>query len=166
MICRRRMVLASPGPLLTPLPSSSPPKTPFRSYSATTPPSYGNQTPPSPGSRGSSRRGRGMGGQNGPSTEKWRVVVRLGGAPGAGVAGAGGCAWQRWLTAGPLIVSSARFRHARPRRDRLLASSAQNPCSLPRRRTGEGLRRAGGGPGRVMGCHRLRQRRRVAAFLR
>jgi len=43
------MVLASPGPLLTPPPSSSPPKTPFRSYSDTTPPRYGNQTPPSPG---------------------------------------------------------------------------------------------------------------------
>ena len=28
------MVLAAPGPLLTPTPSSSPPKTPFRSYSA------------------------------------------------------------------------------------------------------------------------------------
>jgi len=28
------MVLATPGPLLTPPPSSSPPKTPFRSYSA------------------------------------------------------------------------------------------------------------------------------------
>ena len=28
------MVLAAPGPLLTPPPSSSPPKTPFRSYSA------------------------------------------------------------------------------------------------------------------------------------
>ncbi len=36
------MVLASPGPLLTPPPSSSPPKTPFRSYSAITPPRYGN----------------------------------------------------------------------------------------------------------------------------
>ncbi len=30
MIWRSRMVLASPGPLLTPLPSSSPPKTPIR----------------------------------------------------------------------------------------------------------------------------------------
>jgi hypothetical protein len=37
------MVLASPGPLLTPPPSSSPPKTPF--YSAITPPRYGNPTP-------------------------------------------------------------------------------------------------------------------------
>ena len=36
------MVLASPDPLLTPPPSSSPPKTPFRSYSSTTPPSYVN----------------------------------------------------------------------------------------------------------------------------
>jgi hypothetical protein len=32
------MVLASPGQLLTPSPSSSPPKTPIRSYSAQTPP--------------------------------------------------------------------------------------------------------------------------------
>ncbi len=55
------MVLASPGPLLTPPPSSSPTKTPFLSYSATTPPRYGNPTPPSPGGLGSSRRGRGMG---------------------------------------------------------------------------------------------------------
>jgi hypothetical protein len=30
------MVLAAPGPLLTPPPSSSPPKTPYRSYSAQT----------------------------------------------------------------------------------------------------------------------------------
>ncbi len=63
------MVLASPGPLLTPPPSSSPPKTPFRSYSDTTPPRYGNQTPPSPGGCRSSRRGRGMGGQNGPQAD-------------------------------------------------------------------------------------------------
>ena len=39
------MVLASPDPLLTP-------------------PRYGNPTPPSPGGSCSSRRGRGMGGQN------------------------------------------------------------------------------------------------------
>ena len=32
MIWRSRMVLASPGPLLTPLPSSSPPKTPIRCF--------------------------------------------------------------------------------------------------------------------------------------
>ncbi len=64
------MVLASPGPLLTPPPASSPPATPFRSYSATTPPRYGNPTPPSPGGRGSSRRGRGMGGQNGPQADE------------------------------------------------------------------------------------------------
>jgi hypothetical protein len=63
------MVLASPGPLLTPPPSSSPRKTPFRSYSATTPPRYVNPTPPSPGGRGSSRQGRGMGGQNGPQAD-------------------------------------------------------------------------------------------------
>ena len=63
------MVLASPGLLLTPPPSSSPPKTPFRSYSAKTPPRYGNPTPPSPGARGSCRRGRGMGGQNGPQAD-------------------------------------------------------------------------------------------------
>ena len=60
------MVLASPGPLLTPPPSSSPPKTPFWSYSVITPPHYGNLTQPPSGSIGSSRRGRGMGGQNGP----------------------------------------------------------------------------------------------------
>jgi hypothetical protein len=52
------MVLASPGPLLTPPPSSSPPKTPFRSYSAITLPRYGNPTPPPPGGSCSSRRGR------------------------------------------------------------------------------------------------------------
>jgi hypothetical protein len=65
------MVLASPdtGPLLTPTPSSSPPKIPFRSYSAITPPRHGNPTPPPPGGRGSSRRGRGMGGQNGPQAD-------------------------------------------------------------------------------------------------
>jgi hypothetical protein len=34
MILEIRMVLAAPGPLLTPPPSSSPPKTPARSYSA------------------------------------------------------------------------------------------------------------------------------------
>ena len=63
------MVLASPGPLLTPPSSSSPPKTPFQSHSATTPPRYGNPTPPSPVCLGSSRRGRGMGGQNGPQAD-------------------------------------------------------------------------------------------------
>ena len=36
MIRKSRMVLAAPGPLLTPPPSSSPPKTPYRSYSAQT----------------------------------------------------------------------------------------------------------------------------------
>jgi hypothetical protein len=36
MIRKSRMVLAAPGPLLTPPPSSSPPKTPHRSYSAQT----------------------------------------------------------------------------------------------------------------------------------
>jgi hypothetical protein len=36
MIRKSRMVLATPGPLLTPPPSSSPPKTPHRSYSAQT----------------------------------------------------------------------------------------------------------------------------------
>ncbi len=45
------MVLASPGPLLTPPPSSSPPKTPIRSYSAKTPPRNGHPTPPPPGGR-------------------------------------------------------------------------------------------------------------------
>jgi hypothetical protein len=63
------MVLASPGPLLTPPPSSSPPKTPFQSYSATTPPCYGNQTPPSPVSIGSSRQGLSMEGQNWPQAD-------------------------------------------------------------------------------------------------
>jgi hypothetical protein len=63
------MVLASPGPLLTPPPSSSPPETPHLSYSAITPPRYVNQTLPSPGGRGSSRQGRGMEGQNGPQAE-------------------------------------------------------------------------------------------------
>jgi len=43
------MVLACPGPLLTPPPSSSPPKTPTRSYSTQTPPRNGNPTPPPPG---------------------------------------------------------------------------------------------------------------------
>ena len=43
---KSRMVLASPGPLLTPRPSSSPPKTPFRYYSAITPPRSGSPTPP------------------------------------------------------------------------------------------------------------------------
>jgi hypothetical protein len=33
MIRKSRMVLAAPGQLLTPPPSSSPPKTPYRSYS-------------------------------------------------------------------------------------------------------------------------------------
>jgi hypothetical protein len=36
MIRKSRMVLAAPGSLLTPPPSSSPPKTPHRSYSAQT----------------------------------------------------------------------------------------------------------------------------------
>ena len=49
--------ITSPGPLLTPPPSFSPPKTPHRSYSAITPPRYVNPTPPSPGGRGSSRQG-------------------------------------------------------------------------------------------------------------
>ena len=61
--------ITSPGPLLTPPPSFSPPKTPHRSYSAITPPRYVNPTPPSPGGRGSSRQGRGMGGQNGPQAD-------------------------------------------------------------------------------------------------
>jgi hypothetical protein len=39
------------------------------SYSAITPPRYVNPTPPSPGGRGSSRQGRGMGGQNGPQAD-------------------------------------------------------------------------------------------------
>jgi len=39
------MVLASPGPLLTPPPSSSPQKTSIWSYSAQTPPINGNPTP-------------------------------------------------------------------------------------------------------------------------
>jgi len=60
------MVLASPGTLRTPPPSSSPPKTPIRSYSAQTPPRNGNSTPPPPGGR---RRGRGTEGQNGPQSD-------------------------------------------------------------------------------------------------
>jgi len=36
MVSKSRMVLASPGPLLTPPPSSSPPKTPHPSHSAQT----------------------------------------------------------------------------------------------------------------------------------
>ncbi len=39
--------------------------------------------------------------------------VRLGGALGAGDAGAGGCARLRWPAAGPLIVSQARLRRER-----------------------------------------------------
>jgi hypothetical protein len=66
MIRRSRMVLDSPGPLLTPIPSSSPPKTPIRSYSAITPPHNGNQTLTPQGCRCVSRRERGTGGQNGP----------------------------------------------------------------------------------------------------
>ncbi len=47
------MVLAAPGPLLTPLITffSSPPKTPNRSQSAKTPICNGDPTPPPPGSR-------------------------------------------------------------------------------------------------------------------
>ena len=63
------MVLDSPGPLLTPPPSSSPPKTPIRSYSAQTPPRTGNPTPPPPGGRGGRRRGRDTGDQNGPQAD-------------------------------------------------------------------------------------------------
>ena len=92
--------------------------------------------------------------------------VRLGGALWAGASGAGGCAWRRWPAEGPLIVSSTRLRRARPRRGRSPASSARKPCSLPTRRAEGGLRRADGGPGRVGGCRRLCQHRRVAAFLR
>ena len=40
------MVLAAPGPLLTPPPSSSPPKTPHRSYSAQTRSHNEEKTPP------------------------------------------------------------------------------------------------------------------------
>jgi hypothetical protein len=40
------MVLAAPGPLLTPPPSSSPPKTPFRSYSAQIRSQNGQKNPP------------------------------------------------------------------------------------------------------------------------
>ena len=66
---KSRMVLASPGPVLTPPPSSSPPKTPHRSCSARTPPRYVNQTPPLSSCHGSSSRERGMGGQNGPKAD-------------------------------------------------------------------------------------------------
>ena len=40
------MVLAAPGPLLTPPPSSSPPKTPIRSYSAQTRSQNEEKNPP------------------------------------------------------------------------------------------------------------------------
>jgi hypothetical protein len=63
------MVLASPGPLFTPPLSSSPPKTPIRSYSARNPPCNENPTAPPPGGCGGCRQGLGMGGQkaqNGP----------------------------------------------------------------------------------------------------
>jgi hypothetical protein len=63
------MVLASPGPLLTPPPSSSIPKTPIGSYSAQTPFCNRNPTPPLPGGRGGRRRGRGTGGQSGPQPD-------------------------------------------------------------------------------------------------
>jgi len=63
------MVLTSPGLLLTPQPSSSPLKTPIRSYSAQTPPRNGNPTPPPPSGRGSRRRGRDTGDQNGPQAD-------------------------------------------------------------------------------------------------
>jgi hypothetical protein len=62
-----RMVLASPGhSVLTPPRSSSPPKTPIRSYSAQTPPRNGNPTQPQPVGCGCTRKGRGTGGQDGP----------------------------------------------------------------------------------------------------
>ncbi len=48
----------------------------------------------------------------------WADLVRLGGAPGAGAAGAGGCAESRWPAAGPLVVPSALLRRALPRRGR------------------------------------------------
>ena len=63
------MVLAAPGPLLTPPSSSSPPKTPIRSYSAQTPARNGNPTTPLPGGRGGRRPGRGTGGQNRPQAD-------------------------------------------------------------------------------------------------
>ena len=69
IIRRSRMVLASPGPLLTPPSSSSPPKTPFQSYSGIAPPRHGNQTQPPSDCSSSSRQGRGMGGQNGPQAD-------------------------------------------------------------------------------------------------
>ena len=43
---KSRMVLAAPGPLLTPPPSSPPPKTPFRSYSAQTRSQNEEKNPP------------------------------------------------------------------------------------------------------------------------
>jgi hypothetical protein len=71
------MLLASPGPLLTPPPSSFPLKTPIRSYSAQTPPRNGNPTLPSPGGRGGRRRGRGTGGQNGPQADAIALIFAL-----------------------------------------------------------------------------------------
>jgi hypothetical protein len=59
------MVLASPSPLLTPPPSSSPPKTTIRSYSAQTPTRNGNPISPPPVARGDRKQGRDTGGQNG-----------------------------------------------------------------------------------------------------
>jgi len=49
------MVLASPGPLLTPPPSSSPPKTPHRSYSAQTRSQNEEKNPPTLASDGRRR---------------------------------------------------------------------------------------------------------------
>jgi hypothetical protein len=64
------MVLASPGPLLTPPPPSSQLKTPIRSYSAETPPRNGNPTQPPPGGSGGSRRERGTRGKNWPQADE------------------------------------------------------------------------------------------------
>jgi hypothetical protein len=60
------MVLTSPGALLTQPPSSSPPKTPIRSYSVQTLPRNENPTPPPPDGHVGGRLRWVTGGQIGP----------------------------------------------------------------------------------------------------
>ena len=83
---------------------------------------------------------------------KWQLPpgALIQGALRASAAGAGGCAWSRWPTAGPLTVLSARIRRARPCRGRspaCLVFSGRWPMegeAVPRGR-GPGAR---GGDGR------------------